>query len=158
MTDRIYFDTCVYVVVFKGGDAGYPERLEQSLAALDAAQRGVLEPITSTLTIAEVFGSPLTGGHVPRPVKEQSVEKAETYFRAARETLVELDEELSYRASRIAQQHHLKGGDAVHAASALRAGCSRLFTWDKDLLKIGSLEGIQVCQPAVGLQGTLEGT
>lgn len=72
--------------------------------------------------------------------------------------LVELDEALATHAADLAVRHQLKGPDAVHFASALRAKCQRLYTWDGNLLKLKNIEGIDICEPGVGQQGAFSGT
>ncbi len=158
MTERIYIDSCVYVAVFKGGDEGYPDRLEAARWTLESAQRDEFVAITSTLTIPEVFGTPLTGQHVRTHEREERVAKAKSYFSSSPEMLVELDEALATHAADLAVRHQLKGPDAVHVASALRAKCQRLYTWDGGLLKLKNIEGIDICEPGVGQQGALPGT
>lgn len=155
MTERCYVDTCVYVVVFIGGDPGHPTRLESATHVLEAAQRGEIDVVTSTLTIAEIFGTPMTGDHLPPADRAANVARAGDYFQASPETLVELDERLAHRAAALAQEHQLKGADAVHVASALRARCDRLYTWDDSILKIERIGGLEICAPAVGQQTAL---
>jgi predicted nucleic acid-binding protein len=155
VTERCYIDTCVYVVVFKGGDQDHPERLEPALHVLESAQRSEIEAVTSVLTIAEVFGTPLVGGHVPPGERSKRATKAGDYFRSSPETLVELDERLAHKAAALASEHQLKGGDAVHVASAIRARCQRLYTWDRSILAIGHIDGVDITTPAAGQQTSL---
>jgi len=66
----------------------------------------------------------------------------EGYFREF--DIIELDDSMARIAGDLAEVHALRGFDAVHLASALSLGVTNvvLATWDRDLWRAGSAEGL----------------
>ena len=63
--------------------------------------------------------------------------------------IVAIDEPLAQRAGDLAAEHHLRGYDGVHLASALRLGTdTTLITWDEQLKRAAIDAGLPVA-PAV---------
>lgn len=60
--------------------------------------------------------------------------------------VVELDASLAREAGDLAQRHRLRGFDALHLASALRAsdGATTVATWDQELGSAARSEGLLV--------------
>lgn len=64
--------------------------------------------------------------------------------------LVGVDRQLTRHAGELAQQHLLRGYDAVHLASALALGTeTTLITWDRDLALAAANVGLGIA-PATG--------
>lgn len=61
--------------------------------------------------------------------------------------LIELDERLSLKAATLAIDHQLRGPDAIVLASARHANAETLVSWDQDLLKFGTVGGLEICTP-----------
>lgn len=155
-----YVDSCVIVSVFAPSEEEIDkQRLRPSLWVLSAGQRGVLRLTMSPFVIPEVLGTgSIRGSHITPGDRLQRVESVHRYFQDNEIQYVELDQFLALEAAKLAVAHQLKGGDAVHLASALRAGCERLYTWDRDLLKLDgheSLGGMRCIEPQPEGQGDL---
>jgi predicted nucleic acid-binding protein len=59
--------------------------------------------------------------------------------------LVGIDGPLAWRAGELAEEHELRGHDAVHLASALALGTdTTLVTWDEDLKRAAAQSGCAV--------------
>lgn len=59
--------------------------------------------------------------------------------------LVGIDGQLARRAGELAEEHELRGYDAVHLASALALGAdTTLVTWDQDLKRAAAQSGCAV--------------
>lgn len=162
MADKpnVYVDSCVVVSVFAASsNATDQARLKPSLWVLSAGQRGIYRLTMSPLVIAEVLGSGnIRGSQVLPDDRARRVANVYEYFRNNELLYVELDQFLALEAANLAVAHQLKGPDAVHLASALRAGCTILYTWDNDLLKLDgndALGGMRCVEPAPEGQGDL---
>ncbi len=71
---------------------------------------------------------------------------------------VEVDLLVAKAARSIARQHGLKPVDAIHLATAVRAGADQLLTWDPHFPDGAVLEGVTCVRPhLVGLPQPLEG-
>lgn len=70
---------------------------------------------------------------------------------------VEVDLVIAREARRLSCAHRLRGADAIHLASAIRATCDALMTWNKKDFPIGqTVEGVEVRVPSVFGQASIE--
>ncbi|MEV0285690.1 MULTISPECIES: type II toxin-antitoxin system VapC family toxin [unclassified Kribbella] len=157
---NVYVDSCVIINVFApSASVADQDRLRPSLWVLSAGQRGLLRLTLSPLVIAEVLGNGnIRGSHVPPDDRAGKVASVRAYFHDNDFLFVELDQFLGLEAAQLAVAHQLRGPDAIHLASALRAGCTTLYTWDNDLLKLDgheALGGMRCIEPAPEGQGDL---
>lgn len=135
--ERPYLDSCVFIALVKG-EAG---RSDLARKIIQDAQAGKFQAITSTFVIAEVIGYK---DHTRLTVAQETT--IDAFFDHHFITLVELDATLARDARRLARTYRLRAPDAVHLASALRAGADQLLTWDRSLLDAGVHE-LVVCEP-----------
>lgn len=157
---NVYVDSCVVISVFAASSNAVDQaRLKPSLWVLSAGQRGTHKLTMSPLVIAEVLGSGnIRGAHVMPDERVRRVADVYGYFHDNDLLYVELDQFLALEAANLAVAHQLKGPDAVHLASALRAECTTLYTWDNDLLKLDgndALGGMRCVEPEIQGQGDL---
>jgi predicted nucleic acid-binding protein len=140
----VYVDSCVVISVFAASaTAADQARLGPSLWVLSAGQRGIHRLTISPLVVAEVLGSGnIRGSQVQPDVRARRVADVFDYFHDNDLLYVELDQFLALEAANLSVAHQLKGPDAVHLASALRAECTILYTWDNDLLKLDGHEAL----------------
>ena len=94
-------------------------------------QSGVYRIYTATWTMAEV--------HKKRTVPAVTLSTENdlnvlALFEQEFFELIQLDREIGEDANRIAREKGLMPGDAVHVASALRAECDVLLSWDRHLV------------------------
>ncbi|MFL5781021.1 MAG: type II toxin-antitoxin system VapC family toxin [Thermoleophilaceae bacterium] len=145
-----YLDSSVHIAAIKG-EAG---QVDTARAIFSHARKGTFQVIASTLVIAEVIGAPRK-----TPLTEEQERVIDNYVFHDFITWVELDQTIALDARRLARQHGLKPADAVHVASAIRAGADQLLRWDdKFTVPNGTYENVVVCEPHLaGLDVEIEG-
>lgn len=141
----VYVDSCVFFHVIKQERGLW----RSSLQVLLAAERGDISLVASTLVLAEVGG---WHGDVSSDVQEKVIER---YLLGDSVGWVEVDLFTVDAARGLARDNRLRGADAVHLASAIRAKASHLMTNDERLLSAAA-PGVEVCRPRVVWQATLE--
>lgn len=151
--ERPYLDANVYISAIKGPGGEPAGWAETSQAILQLAEDGAFQVYASTLIHAEVIKVPGT----EKPLTEQEEATIERYLE--REFIVWLDVDLlvARDARRLSRAHGLKPPDAIHVATAIRAGCDQLLTWDEKLHKSErTIDSIVICEPHLtGRQTTL---
>lgn len=146
---RVYLDADVYLALIKG-EAG---RVEIAAQLLRAGEGGRIAVVASTLLYAEVCGH----GEVRTAPETGPVEaKITAFFEGGFIEWVEVDLAVSRLARHMSRRYSLRGADAIHLATAVRAKCHTLMTWNKRDFPIGqTVDGVDVRQPALLGQGTL---
>lgn len=134
-----YVDTCILVSLIKQEEievAGCP-RWYWSKQVFEKAERGEITIVTSAITLVELNGGKeATSKHV--------LDQITAIFDADYILPVNLSVEIASLARsyiwdlrRERPKRILKTADAIHLASAVSSGCSRLITWDDgDLCKL----------------------
>lgn len=135
-----YVESSVFIAFIKGeknqGPAHDQDAKEIMDSIIDAAKAGLFPLVTSSLTIAEVFKKK---NSVPLTVHEN--EDLRPYFREDYIQIVEVDRDIGDRANELcrtlqadntAKIKALRPNDAIHIASAERAGCDVILAWDRD--------------------------
>jgi predicted nucleic acid-binding protein len=125
--ERQYWDANVIIAVIGGEQAA-------SICSqiLIAAERGEVEIVTSTLTIAEV-----TGGR-NAALDEDHQQQIDAFFQQPYVLLVSVDRTIAKRAQQLRIDRHrlgvrgLPGNDAIHLATALDSNVDIMFTLDDD--------------------------
>jgi predicted nucleic acid-binding protein len=122
---------------------GEAERAENCQKLLDEAARGQFQVVTSRLSLVEVTRKRGEG-----VLKDQRA-KIEAFFNHNYILLVELDPRVIEDARDLIWAHNsLRPYDAVHLASALRAKCRVLYTYDDDLLDLnGRMQDLDIIEP-----------
>lgn len=114
------------------------------------ARNGVYSVVISAATLAEV--------HKPRGgalLTKQQDDQVLSFFEHEFIQIVDVDRMLGEHANRLCQKLHINPFDAIHVASAIRAGCDYLLTWDNKLLQCGTTE-IAIVEPEMRGQHFLE--
>ena len=138
---RPYLDSSVYIAAIKGE----VERANIAKHILSEAQNGALQIVGSTFVIAEVIRA--KGAAAPLTREQERV--IDEYIFHDFITWIELDVSLALEARKLARQHALKPGDAIHLASAVRGKADQLLRWD-DGFRLTENETyglVTVCQP-----------
>lgn len=136
--DRVYWDSCTYLDHLEGS---HPLAATME-TILDDWRAGVVTIVTSSLTIAEVLyvkcGDPLK-------LRQADIAKRadiEALFAPNPNLLVvEVDRSVAEEARLLHWNHGIKPKDAIHVASALRAGCPVMHTTDGPLQAKSGLVG-----------------
>lgn len=114
-----------------------PEKKKKCRGVIEAAEKGNLEIITSTLTIAEVI---YLKGH-PKITREKS-DKIIAFFKNDYIIPIVLDRDIAEIARELMWNHSaLKPKDASHVASALKAKVGHMDTFDGELINLSGKIG-----------------
>lgn len=148
--ERLYLDADVYLGLIKGET----ERVEVARGLLRGGQDKRFVVVASTLLYAEVCGH----GEVRAAADQAAVDqKVTAFFEHGFIQWIEVDLVVAREARRLSREYRLRGADAIHLASAIRASCDVLMTWNKNDFPIGqTVEGVDVRVPFLFGQATLE--
>lgn len=150
-TPRVFIDTCLLVNIAIGAatsDERY--KLPASRGVMEAISNNRMRGYMSVITIAELLGNAkIRGKHIPKPERHRRIKAAQAWLQNFPITSVEADSTLAFEAGALAQQHQLKGPDALILASSLRVKAKTLYTWDNGLLKINdNISNIDIVEPS----------
>jgi len=118
---RIYWDSCAYISCIEET----PGRRDVLWQIVRQAEAGEIVFVASALVIAEVSrlkNSPLS--------KKEQARKIQEFFENDFIKIRVLDRKTAEDAAEIGRQFGLRGADTVHVATALRAKCHSLQTYD----------------------------
>jgi predicted nucleic acid-binding protein len=147
-----YLDSSVYIAAIKG-EAAEPGKGNVSAQVLALGQAGNFPVFASTFVYCEVIKDRNKSRLTPT---EESV--IDSYLDHSFITWIEVDLLIGKHARALSRQHGLKPADAVHLASAIRAGCDQLLAWDSDFANGVVIEGVEMQEPhLMGLPQTLPG-
>jgi predicted nucleic acid-binding protein len=149
----VYWDSCIFIDALQQT----PEWKDVLKALAEAARAGRFQILTSTLTLCEVI-------HAERLDDNADEKTIAELFQNPYITVRVLDRHIASDARRIAREHGLKPPDAVHVATALRAGVSVLHTRDgltkkRGLLKKNGQIGsppLRIEVPSLAVQASLD--
>jgi predicted nucleic acid-binding protein len=157
-----YVESSVFIAWIKGervtlnrnGVLETVDRGRISEHVLQAAEDGEYSVVSSFLTLAEVHK---TKGHTK--LEDDQNSRILKYFEHSFIRFVDLDRDVGEQANRLCrmyQKEKLSPNDAVHLASALRAKCEVLLTWDDGLIEVRHPD-IRIERPRILGQGRLPG-
>ena len=108
----------------------------------EAEAEGGIGIVISAIALAEVLAGPLKSGN----------EALANRYRRAMEMwqVVAVDAELAVLAARLRAAHGLRLPDAIHAATAISAGCAALVTHDRDFSRLKGLRVIDGTEQSAG--------
>lgn len=139
-----YVDSSVFIAWVKAEVVGGADRGKIAQHILSAAERGDFSIYTSALTLAEVHKL-RTGRTLPNGDSDKIIE----YLERSHVKLIDVDRRIGEEANRLCRTHGIKPNDAIHLASALRAGCDVLLAWDKRFTAVQT-EQIRLEEPMIG--------
>lgn len=123
-------DSAPLIYVLDGDERFAP----RYLPLFEAAERGDLSIVLSSITVAEVLVGPLLARDEPL---------AQRYLDAMHHTpnwtVWPVDLDVAQRAARIRAQTGLRLPDAIQAATALASGSSALVTHDRDFARVADV-------------------
>lgn len=149
-TSLCYLDAAAIMFLVDAGE--YPERTTAVTEVFEAAERGEIRLVTSMISVAEVAYADFEKKQkLLDPAIEKKIDKL--WHPASPIRLIEVHETIIRKARSILRHAASKGvsmggaNDMIHVASALREDAEYLFTYDKDIKKWNSHEGLIVCEP-----------
>lgn len=143
-----YLDSSIFIAWVKGEVIGTVDRGKVAQHILSSAENGKFSIYTSTLTLAEVHKLRI-GPVLPIGDSDKILE----YLERKHVKVIDVDRRIGEHANRLCREYGIYPNDAIHMASALRAGCDVLYAWDNRFTKVtGDL--IIVKEPAI-LEPTL---
>ncbi len=128
---RLYWDTGVFLCFINKEEV---ERRAICEDVLKHASKGRLIICTSTFTIVEVIRP--KGIKFPVPLTPAQVSLLEGMFKWPFIKKYQVDEVIALRSAQLSRETGLKPPDAIHAATAIFAGCDALQRWDRDFDKV----------------------
>lgn len=123
--DTRYWDSCCFLGHFKAE----PDKAQACADVLTAASEGKLAIVTSTLTLTEVVK---IRNEPPIPASDGTT--IDEFFKHGFIIVRQLDRITAELARRLVWESGITPKDAIHLATALRAGCRRMDTTDRALL------------------------
>jgi predicted nucleic acid-binding protein len=126
----IYWDSDAFLGLINGE----PDKLQECTEVWDEAQKGVFQIVTSTLTVAEVVY--MKGTPKLDPAKRPAVS---AFFRAAWITQRPVTRVIAELARDVVWDNSIKPKDAIHIATAAVDKIETFHTFDRDLLKMGTV-------------------
>jgi predicted nucleic acid-binding protein len=138
---RPYLDASVFIAWVKGEVVDGVDRADIVEHILTLAQRGAYKVHTSALTLAEV--------HQKRgydSLRDQEDEELLAFFEHDFIEIIDVDRLIGEEANRLCRRHGLRPNDAIHIASALRAGCEVALFWDHRVTN-KTMPGIRLEEP-----------
>ncbi len=138
---RVYLDADVYLALIKGEEG----RLEVAQGLLRDGEQKRFTVVASTLIYAEVCGH----GDLRAATDADAVDrKVSAFFEGGFIRWVEVDLVVARQARLLSRAYRLRGADAIHLASAVRASCDVLMTWNKNDFPIGEVvDEVDVREP-----------
>lgn len=137
---RLYLDADVYLGLIKGE----ADRVDVARSLLRDGQDKRFGIVASTLIYAEVCGH----GDVRAAPDAGRGSEGQRVLRARIHPVGRSDLVIAREARRLSREHRLRGPDAIHLASAIRASCDVLMTWNKNDFPVGqTVEGVEVRAP-----------
>lgn len=153
---RPYLDSNIYIATLKGPKAENPAKVKTSADILALAESGAFQIYASAFIEAEVVKDPAESD----PLTPEQEQKIAAYLDRDFIVWVEVDRLIAQKARQLSRAFGMKPPDAVHVATALRAGCDQFLTWDGKLHKNGlQVESVHLCEPhTTGWQTSLLAT
>lgn len=122
----LYVDSNLFIYPIIYDPSAIPEAARAKAKLLEIAS-GSMKACTSTLTWDEVtrvtrrlFGS------------EKAAEQGASFLKLPNLKLLKVDVEIVSHAQALLERHNLKPRDAIHAATALKNGISKILSYDED--------------------------
>ena len=138
-----YFDSSVFIAWIRGEIINGINRKQIADHILTLAENGEFKIHSSSFTLAEV--------HKKRNHEKLTTEQDENiilFFEQEFIEVIDVDRLIGEEANRLCRQYGLLPADAIHLASALRAGCDVLLAWDDRVTKV-SHSDIRIEEPQI---------
>lgn len=147
---RPYIDACAWVGWISREVREGIDRWRVLEHILRHARNGLYKISISAAMLAEVHK--VNGAAT---LSDEQSNQILAYFEGEHIQIIDVDRWIGEEAHKLCRQYSLKPFDAIHIASALRAGCDYFLTWDDKVLKC-SVSGIIIEQPQMRGQRFLD--
>lgn len=127
---RIYWDASVFTVLLHENS----ERGETCRRLLEDAEDRKIQLVTSFQTIAEVYRYSGEASDAPRPLCGENGEQLTAFLENDYFLYVAVDRIVAERAQALCRRYPIDPHQALHLASALRAGARQFHTYAGDAL------------------------
>lgn len=142
----VYLDSCIFLHVIKDEPGFGPEALRMLLAA----ERGDIRLVASTLVLVEVAS---WKGDVTTSERDKVIDK---YLSNAPVDWYELDAFVAEKARALCDHHKMRGADATHLATAVRAKADYLVSTDTRFPYGEKINGVEIIKPTILWTPTLD--
>jgi predicted nucleic acid-binding protein len=123
---HIYWDSCVFIDCLQDSLPEHKaDRRDVLREYIDSAKRGEIKLVTSAFSIAEVVGL-----STDKPVSREDAQKIKDFFENPYIHIRGVDRATVEDAADIGRTTKISPSDAVHVATAIRAKCRLLLTYD----------------------------
>jgi predicted nucleic acid-binding protein len=136
-----YADSSLFIAWLKGEVVLGVDGEAAAERVLEGAEQGRYVIATSALTLAEVHKL-RTGPSLPAGDDDRIIR----YFEHRFFEIIDVDRRIGEHANRLCRAHGIYPNDAIHLASALRAGCDVLLAWDDRFARVRE-PGIRIIEP-----------
>jgi predicted nucleic acid-binding protein len=124
-------DSAIFIYQFED----HPRYKALCAEVFDLMEAGIIQAVTSTVTLIEVLVQPLSKG------KQELYSRYEQYLRFGPSlTLRSLDPNLALRAAQLRAHYQIRTPDAVQLAAAIEFGARLFLTNDERLRKVAEIE------------------
>lgn len=139
---KVYLDSNVFIKAFEGSES---DDLAFGLTGIFALAASRVAPpfATSQITLAELLVHPFRNGNTESQRRYISLLSASSAWLEVRV----VNSKVLVLAARLRGQSSLKLPDAIHAATAMLAGCSHFFSGDADFKSIRAADRLDQLQP-----------
>jgi predicted nucleic acid-binding protein len=128
-------DSAVFIYHFEE----HPRYQALCTIVFDAMETGIIQAVTSTVTLVEVLVQPLVKG------AQGLAARYEQYLRGGPSlTLRSLDPDLALRAAQLRARYQLRTPDAVQLAAAIEFGARLFLTNDERTRKVTEIEVVSL--------------
>ena len=130
---RVYLDTNVFIYFLDRN----PDYFRLVAPVIEAVEAGLIIGCTGDVTIAEILVKPYQSGNLKLVASIKAFFRMENFL-----TISPHDAETFDLTAQLRAKDNRKFIDALHCATAIRAGCMSLITNDKGIKSSDSLEVI----------------
>jgi len=130
---RVYFDTNMFIYFLEDDEHYY----EKCLPFFRAVQEGAMTGVSGELAIAELLVKPMRENDIIGAENVRALFSGQGFFRALAHDRSALE-----LAAHIRAVQNLSMIDAIHLATAIKAGCSHIITNDEQVAQ--RARGIEV--------------
>jgi predicted nucleic acid-binding protein len=147
-SDSVLFDAGIFIGALLLGDPRHAE----ARSLVEAARRGDTAACTTAGILSEVYAA-LTWLHAEPPhTPQEAADAVDSLIEPpSMIRVLETNQLVALHAMKLASAHQLRARrvhDARHAAAAIVAGISRVFTYDAEDWKVFDVDGLSIEGPA----------